>query len=161
MISPAGPQHLQKLRLILVKGAYERRDVWPDHKQAMEALKRRARTKKWDPRILDLFVVRLFGFRFALCRSENLWGQKYAIKPHPGSTCTETPYSGVTLACSRDQEAVRRRLAFDLSRGLKRFSQAMYRDAEGPIKPVRDLNKVCADRPVHLILGAVHDFMYV
>jgi hypothetical protein len=34
--------------------------------------------------------------------------QKYAIKPHPGSHCEETPYLGVTLACSRDQEAVRR-----------------------------------------------------
>jgi hypothetical protein len=58
MISPAGPQHLQKLRSILVKGAYERRDVWPDLEQAMSALKGRDRTRKWDPRILELFVVR-------------------------------------------------------------------------------------------------------
>jgi len=122
MISPAGPQHLQNLRSILVKGAYERRDVWPDSAQAMEALKGRARTKKWDPRILDLFV-------------------EYAIKPHPGSTSPETPYHGVTLACTRDQEA------------------AMYRDADGPITPVPVLNKVCVDRPVHLVLAAVHDFI--
>lgn len=62
MISPAGPQHLKNLRSILVKGAYERRDVWPNAEQAMEALKRRARTTKWDPRILDLFVVCLPRF---------------------------------------------------------------------------------------------------
>ena len=55
MISPAGPQYLRKLRTVLVKGAYERRDVWPDLEQAMGALKRRDRTKKWDSRILDLF----------------------------------------------------------------------------------------------------------
>ncbi|KAF8230932.1 alpha/beta-hydrolase [Tricholoma matsutake] len=122
MISPAGPQHLKNLRSILVKGAYERRDVWPDRKLAMKTLKRRALTKKWDPRILDLFV-------------------KYAIKPHPSSTYVETPYNGVTLACSRDQEA------------------AMYRDADGPVAPVQDLNKVCANRPVHLVFGTVHDFI--
>jgi hypothetical protein len=60
MISPAGPQHLKKLRSILVKGAYERRDVWPNLEQAMSSLKMRDRTKKWDPRILDLFVVRTY-----------------------------------------------------------------------------------------------------
>ncbi|KAG6843980.1 hypothetical protein H0H87_010989, partial [Tephrocybe sp. NHM501043] len=40
LISPAGPTHLNKLRSILVKGAHERRDVWPDRAQAMVALKR-------------------------------------------------------------------------------------------------------------------------
>lgn len=57
MLSPAGPQYLKKLRTILVKGAYERRDVWPDKESAMRAMKRRDRTKNWDPRILELFVV--------------------------------------------------------------------------------------------------------
>lgn len=59
MLSPAGPQHLKRLRSLLIKGAYERRDVWPDRKMALEALSKRERTMKWDPRILDLFVVRL------------------------------------------------------------------------------------------------------
>lgn len=58
LLSPAGPHHLKRLRELLVKGAYERRDVWPDRQHAMAALKRRERTKKWDPRILDIFVVR-------------------------------------------------------------------------------------------------------
>ncbi|RDB20315.1 Abhydrolase domain-containing protein mpaH [Hypsizygus marmoreus] len=122
MLSPAGPQHLQKLRSILVKGAHERRDVWPDSEQAMKALTKRERTNKWDPRITQLFV-------------------KFAIVPHPGSYIEETPYTGVTLACTRDQEA------------------AMYRDADGPTKPVLDLNKACASKPVHIILGGVNDFI--
>jgi hypothetical protein len=32
--------------------------------------------------------------------------KKYALRPHPASKHPETPYNGVTLACSRDQEAV-------------------------------------------------------
>ncbi|KAF5371493.1 hypothetical protein D9615_009604 [Tricholomella constricta] len=122
LISPAGPRYLNKLRSILVKGAHERRDVWPDREQAMAALRRRERTRKWDSRITDLFV-------------------KHAIVPHPGSYEEETPYLGVTLACTRDQEA------------------AMYRDADGPTKPVQDLKKACAALPVHLVLAAVNDFI--
>lgn len=57
LLSPAGPHHLDKLRSILVKGAYERRDVWTDRTMAMKSIKSRERTKKWDPRITDLFVV--------------------------------------------------------------------------------------------------------
>jgi hypothetical protein len=57
LLSPGGSHHLRRLREILVKGAYERRDVWPDREQAMVSLKRRDRTKIWDPRVLDNFVV--------------------------------------------------------------------------------------------------------
>lgn len=57
MLSPDGPEHLKKLRLMLIKGAYERRDVWPDRETALKALKKRDRTKQWDSRILDIFVV--------------------------------------------------------------------------------------------------------
>ncbi|KAE9401837.1 hypothetical protein BT96DRAFT_918587 [Gymnopus androsaceus JB14] len=86
MLSPGGSHHLNKLRSILIKGAYERRDVWPDRAMAMQTLKRRDRTKKWDPRILEIFI-------------------KHGIRPHPGSYYLENPYLGVTLACTRDQEA--------------------------------------------------------
>ncbi|KAJ3913030.1 Alpha/beta hydrolase fold-1 [Lentinula edodes] len=122
MLSPAGSHHLNKLRSILIKGAYERRDVWPDRVTAMKALKRRDRTRKWDPRILDIFI-------------------KHGIRPHPGSYYLENPYLGVTLACTRDQEA------------------AMYRDPEGATKPVKALDIACREKPVHIVLGGLHDFM--
>ncbi|KIK55964.1 hypothetical protein GYMLUDRAFT_47432 [Collybiopsis luxurians FD-317 M1] len=122
MLSPAGSHHLNKLRSILIKGAYERRDVWPDRVTAMQTLKRRDRTKKWDPRILDIFI-------------------RHGIRPHPGSYYQENPYLGVTLACTRDQEA------------------AMYRDPEGATKPVESLNVACREKPVHIILGGINDFM--
>ena len=37
--------------------------------------------------------------------------------------------------------------------------QAMYRDVDGPTKPVEDLNKICHQIPIHLILGEVDDLM--
>ncbi|ESK91250.1 alpha/beta-hydrolase [Moniliophthora roreri MCA 2997] len=122
MLSPAGPEHLKKLRLALIKGAYERRDVWPDRTMAMAGLKKRDRTIKWDPRILEIFV-------------------KYGLRAHPGSFYSVSPYPGVTLACTRDQEA------------------AMYRDPDGATTPVVPLTQACKEKPVHLILGGVHDFM--
>ncbi|KAJ7166055.1 Alpha/beta hydrolase fold-1 [Mycena filopes] len=122
LLSPAGSHHLRRLRALLVKGAYERRDVWPDRAHAMRALQRRDRTTKWDPRILDIFV-------------------KYGIVEHPGARFPEGAYPGVTLACSRDQEA------------------AMYRDPDGATKPMQTLNALCLTHPVHLILGGVADFI--
>ncbi|KAF8130051.1 Alpha/beta hydrolase fold-1 [Mycena galopus ATCC 62051] len=122
LLSPAGSQHLRRLRGMLVKGAYERRDVWPDRKEAMALLKRRDRSKKWDPRILDIFV-------------------EYGIVEHPGARFPEGAYTGVTLACTRDQEA------------------AMYRDPDGATKPVQTLVRVCRQYPVHLILGGIADFV--
>ncbi|KAJ7476851.1 Alpha/beta hydrolase fold-1 [Mycena galericulata] len=122
LLSPAGSHHLRRLRELLVKGAYERRDVWPDRQLAMLALKSRERTKKWDPRILENFV-------------------KFGILEHPGARYPEGAYPGVTLACSRDQEA------------------AMYRDPDGATKAMPTLNRVSGTRPVHLILGGIPDFV--
>ena len=61
MLSPDGPQYFYDLRRILLKKAYERRDVWASREHALSALKTRNRTSRWHPRVLDLYVVR---FRF-------------------------------------------------------------------------------------------------
>ncbi|KAH8830965.1 hypothetical protein DL96DRAFT_1595009 [Flagelloscypha sp. PMI_526] len=111
LLSPAGPEHLERLRYVLVKGAYERRDVWPDRTQAMHALRKRQRTSKWDPSTLVLF-------------------RQHAIRQHPGARHKDAPYLG-----------------------------AMYRDVDGPTKPIADLNKACARMPVHLIIGGINDFI--
>ncbi|KAK7053724.1 Abhydrolase domain-containing protein mpaH [Favolaschia claudopus] len=122
LLSPAGGHHLRRLREMLVKGAYERRDVWPDRKEALASLARRQRTKKWDPRVIDTFV-------------------RYGILEHPGARYPAGAYNGVTLACTRDQEA------------------AMYRDPEGATKPVGTLTRLCRTHPLHLVLGEVADFL--
>jgi hypothetical protein len=58
MLSADGPELFAGLRSALVKSAYERRDVWSNREQALATLKERNRTSRWDPRVLDLFVVR-------------------------------------------------------------------------------------------------------
>ena len=57
MLSPGGREPLKPLRFDLVRGAYERRDVWPNREDALDALKQRGRTRRWDPRSLNVFVV--------------------------------------------------------------------------------------------------------
>jgi hypothetical protein len=59
MLSPDGPEYFEELRRILIKKAFERRDVWPDRELALAALKTRNRTSKWHPLVLDLYIVRL------------------------------------------------------------------------------------------------------
>ncbi|KAL5488428.1 hypothetical protein ACEPAI_6546 [Sanghuangporus weigelae] len=122
MLSPGGREYLEELRYGLVRSAYERHDVWPDRKRALRYLKDRDRTKLWDPRMLQSFI-------------------RYGLREHPGAKFADTPYRGVTLCCSRDEEA------------------AMYRDVEGPTKPVIYLNETCSRLPVHVIFGATNDYI--
>lgn len=35
----------------------------------------------------------------------------------------------------------------------------MYRDVDGPTKPVADLNWACANMPVHVVFGDKPDFL--
>jgi len=82
MLSPGGQEHVYSLRKILVRSAYERRDVWPSRESALRSLRSNTR---WHPRVAELFV-------------------KYALRPHPGSFA-DPPYHGFTLACTRYEEA--------------------------------------------------------
>lgn len=54
MVSAEGPSHLWPLRDQLVIRAIQRPDVWPTREAAREAIAKR----KWDPRVIDVFVVR-------------------------------------------------------------------------------------------------------
>ncbi|TFK65849.1 hypothetical protein BDN72DRAFT_880692 [Pluteus cervinus] len=121
MLSPLGSKPMERLRSKLVMSAYERRDVWGDASQARKTF-RESQAKRWDPRVLDTFID--FGLRI-----------------HPGSRAEVAPYHGVTLACTREQEA------------------AMYRDTEGLLSPVEDLNHICKRKRVHLILGGKNDYI--
>jgi hypothetical protein len=56
MLSPSA-EAVEPLRHILIKYAYERRDVWPSRKHAYQDLKSKRRCERWDPRVLDLYIV--------------------------------------------------------------------------------------------------------
>lgn len=76
---------VEPLRSILIKYAYERRDVWPSREFAYKNLKSRQRCERWDPRVLDLYI-------------------KFGLRTHPGARHPRAPYNGVSLACSREEE---------------------------------------------------------
>ncbi|KAG2035293.1 Alpha/beta hydrolase fold-1 [Suillus americanus] len=84
MLSPTA-EAVEPLRHILIKHAYERRDVWPSREHAFQDLESRRRCKRWDPRVLDLYI-------------------KFGLRTHPGARHLQAPYDGVSLACSRDEE---------------------------------------------------------
>jgi len=111
-------KYLDNSRARLVKMAYERKDVWPSRKDALTSFKRVG----WHPKVVELFV-------------------KYGIRDHPTSTYEIAPYKGVTLACTRDQEAI------------------MYRDEHGATRPVVNLRKACSEVPVHVVWGENGDYV--
>ena len=57
MLSPNGPEVLETLRFNMVRGAYERRDVWSSREAAMKMMKEHGRASNWDPRVLEIYVV--------------------------------------------------------------------------------------------------------
>lgn len=87
MLSPNGAPPLAELRKSLIKGACERKDVWPNRLHALNDLTAKAHKAPWDRRALVLYV-------------------KHGLMTHKGAKW-EPPYMGVTLACTRDEEAVR------------------------------------------------------
>ncbi|KAH7930373.1 hypothetical protein BV22DRAFT_1109402 [Leucogyrophana mollusca] len=108
MLSPQGPEAVYPLRLGLVKGAYERRDVWDTKEDAYRYLKSRRRTERWDPRVLELYI-------------------KYGLRSHPGSNHRIAPYNGVTLACSRDEEVTMYRDADGATKAVADLNQVCAR----------------------------------
>ncbi|KAG0699761.1 Alpha/beta hydrolase family-domain-containing protein [Suillus ampliporus] len=84
MLSPTA-EAVEPLRRMLIKSAYERRDVWPSREYASQSLKSRKRCEHWDPRVLDLYI-------------------KFGLRTHTGASHLQAPYNGVSLACSREEE---------------------------------------------------------
>lgn len=65
----------------------KRRDVWASRADALKSLQQRPASAAWDPRVLELYV-------------------EHALRDLPTLTYPDKK-DGVTLKCSRDQEAVR------------------------------------------------------
>lgn len=104
MVSPLGPSHVDKLRRKLVETAYLRHDVWRSRDEARRHFEMKRRN--WDARVIDLYVVSCHPV-FALCgpvSNDNM--KKHGLRPHPACKWTDAPFNGVTLACTREQEAV-------------------------------------------------------
>ena len=80
-------------------------DVWPSRKLAKKYFEGAPGIQHWDSRTRDLFVVRVARI---LPESYSKIIQEYALIPHKASIESEPfSFNGVTLACSKEHEAVR------------------------------------------------------
>lgn len=122
LLSPQGPEPLKPLQARLVQSAYERRDVWPSREDAMKYLSANKHIALWDLRVLALYV-------------------RYGLRSHPGVQHKVAPYSGVCLACSREEEVT------------------MYRDPTGPCRGLEAMNKTCGYIPVNVVFGGENDWI--
>ncbi|KAG6901619.1 hypothetical protein C0995_009959 [Termitomyces sp. Mi166 len=126
---------------MLVKGAVNRRDIWPSYEEAYKLLKSRPAWKVWDDRVLKIFVVSARIF-LVLPKVSDILLQKDGMRPLPTADYPDKT-EGVTLKCSRIQET------------------ACYRDGIGPTRAYNVLGSVARRMPVHLIYGATNDYLYV
>lgn len=71
--------------------------------------------------------------------------------------------SGVTLKCTKRQEAVSTLLSNVAESKRLTPSQATFRDNcnTGRVRGYNYLSTLCASRPVHVVFGAVDDYMCV
>lgn len=121
------------LRRLMVRSLYERTETWRTLDDAYVSLKAGA-AKRWDDRVLRAYVY------------------DGGLRKHPGApkfptgtdeSILKCHYSGVTLSCTKDQEA------------------ALYLDAYGPTDGTLDIDRACRDPDlqVHLVLGGRKDWV--
>jgi len=94
------------------------RDMWPSREDARAWMSRRSPWKDWKSQVLDHFI-------------------EFALRDLPIATYPNTR-SGVTLCCTRQQEAISDQDAFD---------------------SIDRLTELCGMLPVHCIFGAKHDLV--
>ncbi|KAI0061735.1 alpha/beta-hydrolase [Artomyces pyxidatus] len=105
----------------IMQATKTRKDIWPSRAAACEWLSRRQPWKRWHPRILELFA-------------------ESALRDLPTATYPDRS-DGVTLSCTRVQEAF----------GYSRFPDT--------VDGLERLNELCAVIPVHCIYGTAADVL--
>ncbi|PIL24611.1 hypothetical protein GSI_12495 [Ganoderma sinense ZZ0214-1] len=105
----------------IIAMAKTRKDVWPSRAAARAWMSTRLPWKRWKPRSLDLFI-------------------EHGLRDLPTMTYPEAQ-GGVTLCCTRAQEAV---------------GYVYYKDAGDGLERLKD---VCPTIPVHCILGDRFDII--
>ncbi|KAG9036423.1 hypothetical protein FRB95_008964 [Tulasnella sp. JGI-2019a] len=102
-----GPKHEEvalQCGKMFVAFACTRRDVWPSKKAALKDLQAHPILKTWDPRQLELFV-------------------EYGLMEHTAAA-HDYSFKGVTLRCTRDQEAATIRSAVNFRHAvIPRYNQ--------------------------------------
>ena len=156
LISPKGDAYLLDLRTELIRSAYERRDSWDNREDARTQLLRNPLIKAWSPLVFDCYVVgfyRYFSEEWRLSRQHRNMHFVLNFLGLPKWRCAVV---------------VKKKLWVEFVMGVilevtwsMVSSQTMYRDPDGATKFIPDLNKACACIPVHIIFGAVNDYMSI
>ena len=103
----AHPIHSKSVNRFLVEGAVKRRDMWSSSDEARRLFRERA-FKLWDPRSIELHVVCIHFYSKRLYALIDV--QRYGLRALPTLTYPDKT-QGVTLTCTKVQEAVRCRAA--------------------------------------------------
>jgi hypothetical protein len=103
------PDHFKRVSRFLVEGAVKRRDMWASSGEAHKHFRERV-FKSWDSRSIDLHVVRIRVHFYSRYLYVLIDGQRYGLRALPTLTYPDKT-QGVTLACTKVQEAVRCRAA--------------------------------------------------
>lgn len=90
---------------LLTESVIRRRDVWPSREEAHKIFRERS-LKSWDPRAIDLYVVRIHSMSDVLVVLTAV--QKYGLRELPTLAYPDKA-RGVTLKCTKAQESVRYR----------------------------------------------------
>lgn len=126
--------------LAMAQAITKRRSSWLSRDEARAFFRNRLPWKTWDPRELDLFVVRSWPIEEPRAFGSDMHGQRHCLKD------VQVPDGGdksamVTLCCSPIQE------------GAQFLQQESYNRATDLIAPVS------ATVPVHFVLGAQPSLM--
>jgi hypothetical protein len=155
------PNFLYRTGKFLTESAIKRRDVWHSREEARKLFRERS-LKSWDPRVIDLYVVRICSMPDVLVVLTAV--QRYGLRELPTLAYPDKA-QGVTLKCTKVQENVRycRPLlpTFLDSHPL----QATYTENPGHVHSRRFLSTYCMDVTTHVVFGAIPDmlcaFVYV
>ncbi len=127
----------------LIGMAKSRKDTWPSREAAREWMSRHLPWKAWEPRCVDLFVVRPPSHpEQRQCRLANS-DQQYGLRDLPAAISPSESSGGVTLCCSRVQEV------------------AGYAYVQDGVDSLNRLKFLCSFIPVHCVFGERADVVCV
>ncbi len=104
----AHPAYEERMRRSMVAGVLKRRDVWSTHEEA-HIFFRGPALKSWDARSIDFYTVRIPFYTTSLLTL--IGGQRCGLRELP-TLAYPDKMQGVTLSCTKVQEAVRCRVAY-------------------------------------------------
>jgi len=149
------PNFIYRTGNFLVESTMKRRDVWHSREEAHKLFRERS-LKSWDPRVIDLYVLRIHFMSDVPVALTAV--QRYGLRELPTLAYPDKT-RGVTLRCTKVQETVRyyRRLlpTFLDSHPL----QATYTENTGHVHSRRFLSTFCKDVPTHVVFGAIPDML--